>query len=49
MCVAIPFIVGQRGFLHHPSVMFALIFLASRIQPFLSLVDHEVEICVLTN
>ena len=27
----------------------ALIFVAGRIQPFLSLVDREVEFCVLTN
>ena len=32
-----------------PSVVLALIFLARRIQPFLSLVDREVKFCVLTN
>ena len=31
-----------------PSAVLALIFLARRIQPFLSLVDREVEFCVLT-
>ena len=30
------------------SAVLALIFLARRIQPFLSLVDREVEFCVLT-
>ena len=40
---------GRTGFLIHllPAVR-ALIFLARRIQPFLSLVDREVECCVLT-
>ena len=40
---------GHTGFLIH--LLFAvraLIFLAKRIQPFLSLVDREVEFCVLT-
>ena len=41
---------GHTGFLTHlPSAVLALIFLAGRIQPFLSLVDREVEFCVLTN
>ena len=40
---------GHTGFLHLPSAVFALIFLARRIQTFLSLVDREVEFCVLTN
>ena len=35
-------------FIHLPSAVRALIFLARRIQPFLSLVDCEVEFCVLT-
>ena len=40
---------GHKGFIIHLlSVVHALIFLARRIQPFLSLVDREVEICVLT-
>ena len=39
---------GHTGFLHLPSAMLALIFLARRIQPFLSLFDREVEFCVLT-
>ena len=39
---------GHTGFLIHLlSAVRALIFLA-RIQPFLSLVDREVEFCVLT-
>ena len=37
---------GLTGFLIHLSAVRALIFLARRIQPFLSLVDREVEICV---
>ena len=40
---------GHTGFLTHLfSAVRALIFLARRIQPFLSLVDREVELCVLT-
>ena len=39
---------GHTGFLHLPSAMHELIFLARRFQPFLSLVDSEVEFCVLT-
>ena len=41
---------GHTGFLIHlPSEVLALIFLARRIQlSFLSLVDREVEFCVLT-
>ena len=39
---------GHTGFfMHLPSAVRALIFLARRIQPFLSLVDREVEFCVL--
>ena len=38
---------GYTGFLIHlPSAVRALIFLARRIQPFLPLVDREVEFCV---
>ena len=41
---------GHTGFLIYlPSAVRALIFVARRIQPFLSLVDREVEFCVLTN
>ena len=41
---------GHTGFLHLPSaVPAALFFLARRIQPFLSLVDREVDFCGLTN
>ena len=37
---------GHTGFLTHlPSAVRALIFLARRIQPFLPLVDREVEFC----
>ena len=40
---------GHTGFLIPlPSAVRALIFLARRIQPFLSLVELEVEFCVLT-
>ena len=60
LCVFFPFILdikfvgrtsrGHTGFLIHlRSAVRALIFLARRIQPFFSLVDHEVKFCVLTN
>ena len=40
---------GHTGFLTNLlSAVRALIFLARRIQPFLSLVDRDVEFCVLT-
>ena len=40
---------GSTGFsIHLLSAVLALIFLARRIQPFLSIVDREVEFCVLT-
>ena len=41
---------GHTGFLIHliPSAVDAFIFLARRIQRFLSLVDRDVEFCVLT-
>ena len=40
---------GHTGFfIHLLSAVRALIFLARRIQPFLSLADREVEFCVLT-
>ena len=40
---------GHTGFLIHlPSAVRAFIFLARRILPFISLVDREVEFCVLT-
>ena len=43
---------GHTGFLHLPSAVLAFIFFARRIQPFLSLVDREVDclcvcVCVL--
>ena len=38
---------GHTGFFIHLSAVRALIFLARRMQPFLSLVDREVESCVL--
>ena len=40
---------GHTGFLHPPSAVLALIFLARRIQPFLSLVDRGVEFRILTD
>ena len=40
---------GHTGFLHLLSGVLALIFIARRIQPSLSLVDHEVQFCVPTN
>ena len=40
---------GHTGFIYLPSAVLALIFLARRIQPPLSLVDCEVELRVLTN
>ena len=59
VCDAIPFILDVRfvdvpayrtGFLHLPSAVLALVFLARRIQPCLSLVVREVDFfCVLTN
>ena len=39
---------GHTGFFILFSAVRALIFLARWIQPFLSLVDREVEFCVLT-
>ena len=39
---------GHTGFFHLPSALIAFIFLARRIQPFLSVVDREVELCVPT-
>ena len=38
---------GHTGFLHLPSAVLALIFLARRIQPSLSLVDREDEIIIV--
>ena len=40
---------GHTGLLHLPSAALALFFLARKIQPFLSLVDREVEFYVQTN
>ena len=37
-----------RFFIHRPSAVRALYLLARRIRSFLSLVDREVEFCVLT-
>ena len=57
MCVFFPFILDMNGRTsrghtggrsHRISHPRAFIFLARRIQPFLSLVDREVEFCVLT-
>ena len=38
---------GHTRFLHLPSAVLALIFLAGGIQPYLSLIAREVEFCVL--
>ena len=38
----------HTGFLRLPYAVLALIFLTRRIQPFLSLVDRDVEVCGLT-
>ena len=40
---------GRTGFLHLPSAVLALIFIARRAQPLFSLVGRAVEFCVLTN
>ena len=40
---------GHTGFFHLVSAVLALIFIARRIQPSLSLVDREVESYVPTN
>ena len=59
VCVFFPFILdikfvgrtsrGHKGFhIHLLSAVHAFVFLARRIQPFLSLVDREVEFGVLT-
>ena len=39
---------GHTGFLHLPSAVLALIFIARMIQPYISLVDREVDFCVPT-
>ena len=40
---------GHTGFIHLPSAVLALFFIARKIQPSLSLADREVEFCVRTN
>ena len=40
---------GHTGFLHLPSAVLALIFIAGRIRPFVSLVDRKVEFCGVTS
>ena len=40
---------GHTGFLRLPSAVLALIFLAGRIQPFISFIDRGFDFCVLTN
>ena len=40
---------GHTVFLHLPSAVLALIFIARRIQPLLSLVDREVDFFVYTD
>ena len=47
--VDVPASRGHTGFFPLPSAVLALIFLARRIQPSLSLVVRDVEFCVLTN
>ena len=37
---------GYTGVFHLPSAVLVIIFIARRIQPFLSLVDREVEFCL---
>ena len=37
---------GHTGFLHLPSALLALIFIARSVQPSLSLVNRELEFCV---
>ena len=39
---------GHTGFIQLSSAVIALTFLVREIQPFLSLVDREVEFCALT-
>ena len=41
-------VTQEEGLTGQVSAVRALIFLAKRIQPFLSLVDREIEFCVLT-
>ena len=48
VCVVFPFSLDVR-LVDVPSELLALLFLARRVQPFLSLVDREVELCALTN
>ena len=38
---------GHTGFLHLPSAVITLIFIARRVLPYLSLVDREVEFRIL--
>ena len=38
---------GHTGIIHLPSAVLALIFIARRIQPSLSLVDREVELATI--
>ena len=40
---------GHPGFLHLPSAVLALFFLARMVQPFLSLVDCEVDLFLCTH
>ena len=39
---------GLTEFIYLPTAVLAFIFLPRRIQPFISLVDRDVEFCVLT-
>ena len=61
LCLVFPFILDVRlvdvpagvtkeeGHTGFPSAVLALIFIPRRIQPSFSLIDREVELCVLTN
>ena len=40
---------SHTGFLHLPSAVLALTFIARMVQPLRSLIDREVEFCVPTN
>ena len=40
---------GRTGFLHLHLAVLALVLIARRIQPLVSLVDRQVEFCVRTN
>ena len=47
--VGVTRVEGHTGFLHLPSTELALISIAGRIRPFVSLVDRKVEFCGVTS